>query len=181
MKISTDEIDEAIRQLENAFTDGRLDDRELEDRIDQALKAKTEHDLAISLLDLNRREQAIVTTYAQKELYRLKDSRAIFGDFDKTGYFILPKEYRISEVFGSCLLDLSCAQFESPDTTIHISAVYGSVQIIVPRGIRVQIDGTSIMGEIIKNIDEEGLLLDTSLIQIHAEAVFGGITVETKS
>lgn len=180
LRISTDDIDEAIQQLENAFTEGRLDTRELEDRIEQALHAKTAHDLAIALLDLKPQERAITSTKAHSELPRLLETRAVYSDFEKSGPFILPKEYRVSEIFGSCMLDLRHAKLESTCTTIHLCAIYGNVKILVSRGIRVKIEGTSIMGDVTSTIDEADLLDGAPIIEIHAEKIYGGIKLSAK-
>lgn len=179
LRISTEEIDQAVKQLETAFIDGRLDDAELEERMTNALKAKTEDDLAQLLRDLERAEQT--RARGPKTLRRLKaESVAIFSGMEQKGSFILPKKYRVSAIFGGCLIDLSKAHLESPESTIHVEAIFGGVQIIVPRGVRIEVDGMPILGGISKNVDTDDLPDDAPVIYIHAKAICGGVEILMK-
>jgi hypothetical protein len=179
LRISTVEIDEAVQQLETAYTEGRLDDGELEDRMAKALVAKTEGDLSFLLSDLARMNTN--SAVRAVPLRRLKTSSlAIFSGVEQTGSFILPKFYRIKAIFGGCLFDLSSAHLESPDSTIEITAIFGGVQIFVPFGVRVEIQSTPIFGGISKKVRNEHLPHDAPIIHIHAKAIFGGVEIKTK-
>ena len=177
IRISTQEIDATVQELESAYTDGRLDDSELEDRMAKAIKAKTEGDLSELLADLARLEHT--TAFARaKTLRRLKTSAlALFSGIEQTGSFIVPKFYRISAIFGGCLIDLSKAQLESPISTIQISAIFGGVQLFVPAGVRVEIHSTPIFGGVSKKVHDENLPHDAPFIRIYAKAIFGGVEI----
>lgn len=181
IRISTKEIDDAIQQLESAYTDGRLDENELGERMALALKAKTESDLAHLLRDLTRTANLAQPIVVDHKLRRLKNAAvAIFSGIELNGQFILPKEYRISAIMGGCLIDLSRARLESPYSTIHITAIMGGVQIFVPKGIRIEIDGFPIMGGISKHVADEDLPHDAPVIHLHCKAIMGGIEIITK-
>lgn len=182
IRIATKEIDDAIQQLEIAYTDGRLEEHELEERMATALKAKTQGELAILLRDLVRVARPELLLDIDHKLNRLKRRTvAIFSGIEQTGQFILPKDYRISAIMGGCLIDLSRAQLESPTSTIHILAIMGGVQILVPQGIRVDIEGFPIMSGIAKHVQDENLPFDAPIIHIQCKAIMSGIEIKTKN
>lgn len=173
LRISTEEIDEAVQQLEAAYTEGRLDDIELEDRMAKALCAKTKGDLLLLFHDLSPIERPL--------LQRLPESSvAIFSGLEQKGNFILPKNYEISAIFGGCMIDLSKVHLESAESIINISAIFGGVKVFVPKGIRVEIVSKVIFGGVSKKLCNESLLDNVPVIHINAEAIFGGIELITK-
>lgn len=181
MRISTTEIDHAIKQLENAYTDGRLNEAELEERMAIALKAKTEGDLATLFSDLRVNAALLEPIIVERKLQRLNSATtALFSGVEQTGSFILPKEYQISAIMGGCLIDLTKARLESPDSTIHITAIMGGVQIFVPPGVRIELHSKPIMGGISKNVHDDDLPADAPVIRIIAKAIMGGIEIKTK-
>ncbi len=182
LRISSQEIDSAIQQLEIAYTDGRLNEEELEERMASALKAKTEGDLAILLGDLRIDSPALLpTTRVERNLAKLTNSiRVIFSGVEKKGNFILPKDYRITAIMGGCFIDLRKAHLESLESSLHITAIMGGVQILVPRGVRVEIHGSPIMGGIAKNIKDDAPSNDAPVIHIFAKVIMGGVEIKTK-
>ncbi len=177
-RVSTQEIDDAVQQLESAYTEGRLDDNELEQRMDKALAAKTEADLYTLLADLARVEQ-MRSREPTKSLRRLENSSfALFSGIEHKGSFILPKSYRLKAIFGGCVLDLRTAHLESPESTITISAIFGGIQIFVPSGVRVEVNSTPIFGGVSNQVREDNLPLDAPVIRINVKAIFGGVEIK---
>jgi hypothetical protein len=180
LRISTEDIDNAISHLENAYIEGRIDDRELEERMALALKAKTENDLHQLLQDLQTPRRAHPLVGPPKKLHRLKHhARVLFSGMEQRGHFILPKEYCVSAIMGGCVIDLSQARLESPSSTIYVTAIMGGVQILVPKGIRVEVQGTPILGGIAKDLEEEFLPDDAPVIHVFCKTIMGGIEIKT--
>lgn len=180
LRISTQEIDITVKKLECAYTEGRLDDNELEYRMEKAIKAKTEGDLSELISDLAEIKHTTALA-SLKSRQRLKTyALALFSGIEQTGSFILPQFYRISAIFGGCLIDLSKAKLENPLSNIEISAIFGGVQIFVPKGVRVELHSTPIFGGISKKVNNENLPHDAPLIRINAKAIFGGVEITRK-
>ena len=85
-------------------------------------------------------------------------------------------------VFGSVELDLTGAQLALEGTerraVIEANAVFGAVEIVVPRNWRVLRDGTGVFG----SFDDRTILIpvpgeDTATFSIHGAAVFGSVTI----
>ena len=81
---------------------------------------------------------------------------------------------------GGCLIDLTKASLESPESTIHVLAVMGGVQIFVPPGLRVNIHSSPILGGISKKVKDEHLPENAPTITIFAKAIMGGIEILTR-
>ena len=85
-------------------------------------------------------------------------------------------------VFGSVELDLTGAQLALEGTerraVIEANAVFGAVEIVVPRNWRVLKEGTGVFG----SFDDRTILIpvpgeDTATFSIHGAAVFGSVTI----
>lgn len=173
-RVSTREIDNAVHQLENAYIEGKLDDKELEERMERALKSKTVDDITSLLDDLVEKSNSTKGL----SLDRRRDSSvAVFSGVEQKGKFIVAKNCRVAAIFGGCLIDLSQAQFESRDSRMSVSAIFGGVEILVPSGVRVEISSLPIFGGISKKIHNADLQGDAPVIHINAKAIFGGIEI----
>lgn len=72
---------------------------------------------------------------------------AIFSEQTKKGTWSPAKHAQVISAFGSCKLDFTDALWAPDVTHIHASAVFGEVQIWVPKGVNVEVAGTGILGE----------------------------------
>lgn len=169
---SSKDIDNTILLLQSAFSDGRLDEKEFDKRIAQAVNIKTHTEIFQLVKDLS---------VPDKPARRLKKSIITFcGGIEQKGRFSVPSQLRIITVMGGCVIDLSQASFESVVTDIHVIAVMGGVEIVVPRGVRVEVDGTAVFGGFDQNIKEEDLPSHVPTLHIRGLAFMGGAEVRTK-
>jgi hypothetical protein len=174
-RVSSQEIDDAILRLQAAFGDGRVDEKDFGERMGRALTAKTHGELSAILFDL---PDASVTPPVPAVARRLHKATAIFSGIEQRGRFILPSRFFITAIMGGYLLDLSQAQFESAESTVHITAIMGGVQVAVPTGIRIMVSGSPIMGGISQNLCTDHLPQDAPYIHIIAKAILGGIEIK---
>lgn len=181
MRVSTKEIEDVVRQLQSAFTEGRLSEEELDERMSLALRAKIRSEIFVLTKDLGTAQGEFINALSEYPVRRLGPyAIAVFSGIDTKGQFLLPRNYRIVAIMGGCVLDLSAAQFESKVCDIHVTAIMGGVELLVPRSVRVHLDGMPIMGGFSQNTLTEQLPIDAPTIRIHGIAIMGGIDVKTK-
>lgn len=84
----------------------------------------------------------------------------------------------VSAVFGGATLDLRQAHLE-PHASVDALALFGGVDVVVPEGWRVAIDGMPIFGGLDdKTSGEAELPAEAPVLNVHATAVFGGVDVK---
>ena len=71
---------------------------------------------------------------------------AVFGGVQRGGTWTVPRKLRVTAAMGGVQLDLREARFPPGGVDIHVRAVFGGIDIIVPPGLAVQMHGSAIMG-----------------------------------
>uniref|UniRef100_UPI0026EC23E0 LiaF domain-containing protein n=1 Tax=Gracilinema caldarium TaxID=215591 RepID=UPI0026EC23E0 len=89
----------------------------------------------------------------------------------------LPKRLDSVAILGSCLIDLRQADIPPQGGRIEAVGIFGSVQILVPPGLNVRVNGVSILGSTSGNGDIVG---DPAApwVEIEAVAIFGSVEVK---
>lgn len=172
MLASHGDRENTIGRLQNAFLAGQLNDSELEERVVQALQARTETELATITNDF-------LTEPVSLQVHKVESAIAVFSGIEKKGTFTISQFFKSVAVFGGCTLDLRAAKFSSPVTQINIVAVLGGVEVIVPSGVRVFLHQLPILGGISSTLLSEELPANAPAIHIHALAVLGGIGIRS--
>lgn len=84
----------------------------------------------------------------------------------------------VSAVLGGVTLDLRQARL-APGARVDALAVFGGVDVVVPRGWRVSLSGLPVFGGCEdKTVQDEPLPEDAPVLQVVATAVFGGVGVK---
>jgi predicted membrane protein len=65
---------------------------------------------------------------------------------DRKGRWPVPRETQAIAVMGGCQLDLREADMTEPDILVTAVSVMGSVVVVVPEGMRVELEGLAVMG-----------------------------------
>ncbi|WP_433433198.1 DUF1707 SHOCT-like domain-containing protein [Nonomuraea sp. CA-141351] len=125
MRVSDDDRERTAQQLQRAFSEGRLTQPELEDRLEIALTAKTYGDL-LGLIDDLPVEQPHVEDVVELESKN--------GHIKRSGDWAVPRRLRAISKYGSVELDLSEAVVTHPVVDIELDLTYGSAKIILPEG-----------------------------------------------
>lgn len=74
--------------------------------------------------------------------------RVIMGSTERRGAWRVPQHMRVRVMLGSCELDLRHAVLEPGITTIDVGVMLGSVEIIVPPGMLVEIGMLAALGSV---------------------------------
>jgi len=144
------ERDAACDVLRAAAGEGRLTFEELADRIEVALSARTRGELARLTRDLpTPAERLPASPPGGAELAPPPAiASSVLGELRRTGVWRVPAYSSWSTVLGSIVLDLRAALIERSPVTIHVRTVLGSVHIIVPEGVEVDVRVSSVLGAI---------------------------------
>jgi predicted membrane protein len=80
-------------------------------------------------------------------------------------------------VFGSAEIDLRSARLAGGQATLILSAVFGSIEVFVPRDWQIVLEGTPVLGSI-ESRKKGATIAPTETLTIKGSAVFGSIEVK---
>lgn len=123
-----------VALLRDAVVDGRLTLEEFSDRVGAAQLARTEHDLDALVADLPARATpaTLSTTLSH---------RVLFSQLVRTGTWELGQRSEYRSIFSTIHLDLRHAKLHGDVVELEIYNLFGTVTLIVPDGITVNVDG----------------------------------------
>jgi len=106
---------------------------------------------------------------------------AVFGGVERRGAWVLPRHLEVRAVLGGVLLDFRQAALLPGVTDVHVVAVMGGAQIIVPPGLSVDVSGTAVLGGF-GHVERVPAAIDPDrpVLRVHGLAVLGGVAVETR-
>ncbi len=183
--------------LREAYAEGRLDPSEYDDRLDRAMRARTYAELAALVTDLPAMPgaphvpsipapvgQPVPAAPAMPGVPVVVgggpdsgDAVAIFGGADRGGLWTVPRQLNALAVFGGVKLDLTYASLAAPRVTIQAVAFFGGIEITVPAGATVEVEGMGIFGGFDRSGEGAGPP-GAPTIRITGVAVFGGVEVK---
>lgn len=182
--------------LGDAFAEGRLTHEEYEERLAATMSARTYGDLLPVLADLPNSGMAVPAPPAAAPVpaasragvpegwYAAAGSSensatavAIFGGSTREGQWVVPATTNAFAMFGGVELDMRSATFGAAHCEIMAVAVMGGVEITVPEGLNVEIDGIGIFGGFDQKAAGAGLP-GAPTLRIRGLAFFGGVEVK---
>jgi hypothetical protein len=142
-----------IQVLGVHFANNDVNGDELDRRLTRAFQARSEGALEELLADLPRRADTIRGQYAVGPRVITSDAApargflgAFMGGTVRKGEWHLPRHFKVSAVMGGVELDLRHARIAPGVTEIEVFVLMGGVEIVVPRGVRVEAMGAVAMG-----------------------------------
>ncbi|KAL7535331.1 hypothetical protein ACHAXR_006424 [Thalassiosira sp. AJA248-18] len=99
------------------------------------------------------------------------------------GKFTVPKSIKAGHVLSGDKMDLSRADFVHPVTKINVCEILGGLEVIVPRGVRVQMKGIGILGgfEYKSRGQTVGAEQDAPLVVLSGFSLLGGVEVKVNT
>ena len=170
--LATDaERDLALALLREASVDGRLTVEDLAQRAELGHAARTREDLAAATSGLER-TPASPTGDVDRQ-------RAVLSSLRREGRWRLAPRTRFSAVLGSVTLDLRQAVLPGPDIEIEARAILGSVTVIVPQGVEVDVSGAGILSS--EDLQVEGTPpAGAPVVRIRHSGMMGSLSVRSR-
>jgi hypothetical protein len=174
--------------LREAAGDGRLTMDELDERLDAVYAAKTYAELepiTHDLPDADTEQVPAPSSAARRDPARFggtptsSGAVAILGGFTRKGDWVVPKEFTAFMLMGGGEIDLRDARFTEREVTIHIVAILGGCEVIVPEDATVYVTGIGILGAF-EHTDAGPGSPDGPVITINGVALLGGVDVKRK-
>ncbi len=178
IRASDQDRDAIAQRLQEAFADRRLDDDEFDQRMRAALTARTHGDLDHLVADLPAAAPA--GPAARPPLRPGRFAIALKSSIRRGGRWRVP-EHLTSVVYkGSGWLDLRAAELTAQVTTVRAVAYKSRIDVLVPPGVRVEMDGFGVSKGWSPDEEwERQLPPDAPVVQIKGIAYRG--TIETSS
>ncbi|MBL8958566.1 MAG: hypothetical protein JNJ98_01850 [Gemmatimonadetes bacterium] len=106
---------------------------------------------------------------------------AVMSGVVRKGPWELPRQFRIATVMGSTEIDLREAVLAEGESHIEVFCLFGSVEITVPSGVEVVVDGDAFAGEF-SHTPDPSVPIDPGAprIVIHGSAYFGAVECDAR-
>lgn len=128
-----------VARLQTALGEGRIDLDEFGQRAGAAYAAVTTAELAVLVADLPAEEPVeIVGSRAPEE------QTSVFGDIKVSGPSV---PLRVSTVFGDVRMDLRGLRTGADRLDLHLTTVFGDVDVVVAEGVDAEILGRTVFGD----------------------------------
>jgi hypothetical protein len=174
--------------LREAAGDGRLTMDELDERLDAVYAAKTYAELEPITHDLPAHgdgQSPVPVPAAGADPARFggqgssAGAAAILGGFSRKGDWVVPRTFNAFMFMGGGEIDMRDARFEDREVSIHIVAIMGGCEIIVPEDATVRVTGVGILGAF-EHSDAGPGRPDGPVITINGLAFMGGVDVRRR-
>ena len=183
---------QTIEHLTNAFTRDELGLDEFEERLNGAYAAAAASELGALVADLSPESAVLETELAvapstglalAETAGRARGQRAvaILGSVERRGHWAVTRSSEALAVLGSIVIDLREVTLPPGVTTLRVSAVLGSIEILVPPHLAIESDGSGILGsfEGIQRVPHDP---DPALpvLRVQGRAVLGSVEIVTR-
>jgi hypothetical protein len=143
LRASHDDRDRVVELLRVSAGDGRLTAEELDERLEQAMTARTYGELARLVADLPAEASAAAPATAPrvKDVVRI-DTRS--GHVKRVDRWVVPQRMEVKVTSGHVLLDFSQAMITHPTLDLYVDVRSGAVRLMTYPGIVVDADDVAI-------------------------------------
>jgi len=169
-----------VAVLNAALGDGRLTLEEHDERVSAALSARTLGDLVGLTTDLMTPGGQPIQLDSGPVLNGIPMVNGLLRKESRSGRWVVPADFMVNAVGSNVTLDFREAILTDRHTVIRAHAMGGSVQLFVPDGVTVTIDGTVILGRR-KGAASRRMppALDQPLLEVRARVLLGRILVKS--
>ena len=159
-----------VALLTQAAGDGRLTLGEHSERAERAYSARTLGELAALTSDLAEPAAQPIRLDGRKPI------AGIFGRERRDGRWVVPERLAVTAIFGEVVLDLREAVLQSRRCTVLATVFGGTLQLIVPDGVAVEMTGSAVLTRR-NQVDTTPARPDTPVIEVRALALGGRVKI----
>ena len=143
LRASHDDRDRVVELLRVSAGDGRLTAEELDERLEQAMTARTYGELARLVADLPAVGSALspATALRAKDVVRI-DTRS--GHVKRVDRWVVPQRMEVKVTSGHVLLDFTQAVITHPTLKLNVDVRSGHIRLLTRPGIVVDADEVAI-------------------------------------
>jgi hypothetical protein len=172
--VSDAEREGAVTLLRDAVVDGRLTLEEFSDRVGGAQLVRTEPELAALVADLPSASRATAPATAGVS------HRAVCSRLVRSGPWELPERSEFRSIFGTIDLDLRQATLSSDVVDVEVFNFFGTVTLIVPKGIAVSVEGGGLFASQVIEPPSSPPVPDSPRLRIRASGPGGTLYVRSR-
>jgi hypothetical protein len=180
-----------IDQLCEHFAAENLSDDALDERLKMAYQATTAEQLQVLVADLPELRAPGSPAAASRPAVDVARADyvserqvvvAIMGGAERKGVWTPPQNLHVFALMGGAELDFRDARFGPGVTEVTIFAMMGGVQIVVPPGVNVEMNGMAIMGGFTQTGRTAFTTADANapVLRIGGFALMGGVEVDVR-
>jgi hypothetical protein len=174
LRASDTDREAVVTRLQKALGEGRIDLDEFGQRAQAAYAAVTTAELDVLLTDLPTEaapRAEIVGTRTPEEV------SSVFGDITLAAGASPPQ--RVSAVFGDIRIDLRTLRTDVDRIDLHVSTVFGDVDVIVAEGVDAELQGRTVFGDRKVELAPVQRLAGTPRIVVHGRTIFGDLRLRS--
>lgn len=120
------------------------------------------------------------TVVADDQVEPHRGALALMSSVKRRGVWTLAKRFRIAAVMAEAKIDLREARISS-HSEIEVFAFWASIEIIVPPGIRVDVQDSALMGEVNwESTDSQNLPYDAPSVLVRGSVIMSSIEVKVR-
>ena len=165
-------------RLRDAMAEGRLTLDDFSQRTDAALTALTRDQLAEVVADLPA--HPTLGGGAVPAVVPTPWVVGVMSHSERTGRWRVGHELHAVAVMGECKIDLRQAVIDAPLIVVDALAIMGTVEVIVPEGVQVDLQGIAIMGARTLRMKDAEILEGAPVVRITGLALMGEIKVRNQ-
>ena len=191
MRASNQDRERVATILQKAMADGQITVAELEVRLDAVYGAKTLGELEPSIADLPGHGLSLtkvstpVPAGAAPSVVPMSGGSqstanlvGIMSGAVRKGQWTAPSRINALAVMGGVELDFTSAQLSGMETVVNVTAIMGGVDITVPAGMTVKVNGVGIMGAFEDNA-RQSYGAEAPVLVVRGLALMGGVNVKS--
>jgi hypothetical protein len=160
----------ALTVLRDATVSGHLTLEEFADRVERTELARTHADLEAVTADLPARPGEADVPVRH---------RAVFSRLQRAGRWSLAPRSRVTSVGGTIVLDLRRATLHGADTVVDVRNYFGTITLLVPRGVHVEVDGGGAFETREIDLPDSGPVVDAPRLRLRTSGAFGTTRIKT--
>ncbi|MBA8823716.1 hypothetical protein FHX42_001045 [Saccharopolyspora lacisalsi] len=174
IRASDAERERVADTLNEAVGEGRLTLEEFSQRVDEVYRTTTRAELERFTADLPAEGRGAAAPPERANGGKKRWKLAVLGGSDYKGRWRVPARIGFFAFLGGSTIDLCEAELQSGEVEITLVSVLGGSDVVVPKGVRVEVDSTDLLGGNTIKIDEDAVVANSPVVRVRAYSVLGG-------